>query len=275
MTAAIECHSVGVTLGGTNVLRDVDLSVGRGEWVGLIGPNGAGKTSLLRAIAGSIHAAGTITLLGDDAAGLQRREVARRLALVPQAPELPPGMKVIDYVLLGRTPYLSYLGTEGRDDLDVVAEALEALDLLGFADRNVVTLSGGEAQRAVLARALAQQAPILLLDEPTAALDVGRQQDALELVEHLRRERGLSVLSALHDLTLAGQFPDRLKLLDCGSIATSGTAREVLRPDIIREHFGAEVRVVEEGDGVLVVPVRKRGREDPLATGAEASSPSR
>lgn len=275
MTSAIECRSVSLTLGGTHVLSDVDLSVGPGEWVGLIGPNGAGKTSLLGAIAGSVPASGRVSLFGEDATALHRREVARRLALVPQTPQLPPGMRVIDYVLLGRTPYVGYLGTERRNDLAVVAEALEALDLLGFADRNLVTLSGGEAQRAVLARALAQQAPILLLDEPTAALDVGRQQDALELVEQLRRDRGLSVLSALHDLTLAGQYPDRLKLLDRGSIAASGRAREVLRPDVIREHFGAEVRVVEEGDGVLVVPVRKRGRGDPLVAGAEASSPSR
>lgn len=275
MTAAIECRSVSVALGGMDVLREVDLSVGPGEWVGLIGPNGAGKTTLLKAIAGSVPASGTIALLGDDAAHLQRREVARRLALVPQTPELPPGMKVIDYVLLGRTPYVGYLGAEGREDLAVVAEALDAMDLLGFADRNVVTLSGGEAQRAVLARALAQQAPLLLLDEPTAALDVGRQQEALDVVEDLRRERGLSVLSALHDLTLAGQYPDRLELLDRGAIASSGTAGEVLRPDIIREHFGAEVRVVDEGDGVLVVPVRKRRGRGPLPAGADAGIANR
>ena len=272
MTAAIECRSVSLTLGETDVLRGIDLSVGPGEWVGLIGPNGAGKPSLLRAIAGSVPASGTVTLFGDDAGALHRREVAQRLALVPQTPELPEGMKVIDYVLLGRTPYVGYLGTERRDDLAIVAEALEALDLLGFADRDLTTLSGGEAQRAVLARALAQQAPILLLDEPTAALDVGRQQDALELVEQLRRDRGLSVLSALHDLTLAGQYPDRLKLLNRGSIAAAGSARDVLRPDLIREHYGADVRVVDDGDGVLVVPIRSSMRREPQSVDAAGGS---
>ena len=272
MTAAIECRSVSLTLGETDVLQGIDLSVGPGEWVGLIGPNGAGKTSLLRAIAGSVPASGTVTLFGDDAGALHRREVAQRLALVPQTPELPEGMKVIDYVLLGRTPYVGYLGTERRDDLAIVAEALKALDLLGFADRDLATLSGGEAQRAVLARALAQQAPILLLDEPTAALDVGRQQDALELVEQLRRDRGLSVLSALHDLTLAGQYSDRLELLNRGSIAAAGSARDVLRPDLIREHYGADVRVVDDGDGVLVVPIRSPMRREPQSVDAAGGS---
>jgi iron complex transport system ATP-binding protein len=148
------------------------------------------------------------------------------------------------------------LGAESSNDLSIVADALEALDLLSFADRDVVTLSGGEAQRVVLARALTQQASILLLDEPTASLDVGRQQSVLELVDHLRRDRGLTVLSALHDLTLAGQFADRLVLLDRGLVVAEGSPQAVLRPDTIRQLFGAEVRVLDEGDGVVVVPVR-------------------
>ena len=236
----------------------LQAAVDEGEWVTLIGPNGAGKTTALRAIAGLVEHDGFVRLFGDEAAALSRKELARRVAMVPQVPLVPAGISVRDYVLLGRTPYISYFGSERRRDHDAVDAAVEQLDLQALALRRVDTLSGGERQRATLARALAQDAPILLLDEPTAALDVGRQQQVLELVDRLRTTRGLTVLSTMHDLTLAGQYADRLLLLDGGRLVASGSADDVLTRALITEHYGAEVEVVDApGSGFVVVPVRR------------------
>jgi iron complex transport system ATP-binding protein len=166
-------------------------------------------------------------------------------------------MSVADYALMGRTPYISYLGTESHTDIEVVHDVLSRLELVDLADRSLGSLSGGELQRAVLARALSQEAPILLLDEPTSALDVGHMQQVLELVDTLRRERELTVVSAMHDLTLAGQFAESLVLLDEGRTVASGSAREVLTEAIITKHYGASVKVVVDSEGgVVVVPTR-------------------
>ncbi len=250
----IELERVSVTLGGARVVESVSAIVDRGEWVTLLGPNGAGKSTLLRAIAGLVRAEGTIRVDGATLRELDRRGLARRVAVVPQSPQLPAALSVEDYVLLGRTPYLSYLGKESHDDRAAARRALARLDLQRFAGRGLGSLSGGERQRAVLARALAQEAPVLLLDEPTTALDAGRQQDVLELVDELRLESGLTVLSAMHDLTLAGQYAQRLLLLDGGRVVASGGPDEVLTEALVAEHYGASVRVL---DGA-VVPVRRR-----------------
>jgi cobalamin transport system ATP-binding protein len=254
---ALALRDLSVELGGSRILDGVSGSVEAGEWVTVIGPNGAGKSTLLRAVAGLITRKGAVEIRGDECAALGRRELARRVALVPQLPELPPSMTVAEYVLLGRTPHLGYLGREGGHDLEIADAALVRLDLVDFATRRLGTLSGGERQRAVLARALAQQAPILLLDEPTNALDVGRGQQALELVDDLRREGGLTVLAAMHDLTLAGQYADRLLLLDRGRIVAAGDVPDVLTDELIGRHYGASVRVLRDENGhVVVVPVR-------------------
>ncbi len=249
---AVALDRVTVELGGRAVVDGVSFGVERGEWVGLIGPNGAGKTTVLRAIAGLVRHRGRITLDGSDLAGLGRREVARRVAVVPQSPAMPAGMTVREYVLLGRTPHVSYVGREGRHDHAAAEQAIRRLDLIELAERPLATLSGGERQRAVLARALAQEASLLLLDEPTSALDAGRQQEALELIDRLRLDAGLTVIAAMHDLTLAGQYAPRLLLMSAGRIVAHGAAPEVLTEPLIGEHYGARVRVV---DGA-VIPVR-------------------
>jgi iron complex transport system ATP-binding protein len=255
---ALAVDGVSVSLGGARVLDALSCQVEPGEWVALIGPNGAGKTTALRAVAGLVPFDGRIRVLDHDAGTVARKQLARTVALVPQVPLIPGHITVREYVLLGRTPHLGYFGTERRVDQHAVDGALEQLDLVPFARRRLDTLSGGERQRATLARALAQDAPLLLLDEPTAALDMGRQQQVLEIVDRLRASRGLTVVSTMHDLTLAGQYADRLLLLDGGRLVAAGAADEVLTRALITEHYGADVEVVDApGSGFVVVPVRR------------------
>jgi iron complex transport system ATP-binding protein len=252
----IAVRGLTVRLDGTLIVDGVDLEVAAGEWVTVIGPNGAGKSTLLRAVGGLVPYAGEVQLGADQLAALKRRERARRIATVAQNPVIPPGMRVVDYVLLGRTPYIAPLGRESESDLSAVDEVLDLLDLTRFAERKLDTLSGGERQRAFLARALAQGAPILLLDEPTSALDIGHQQEVLELVDRLRADRGLTVLATMHDLSTAGQYADRLVLLAEGRVVAAGAPREVLTVDLLAAHYRVRVKVIDGDQGPLVVPTR-------------------
>jgi iron complex transport system ATP-binding protein len=243
---------------GRPVVRDVTVDVPAGSWLAVIGPNGAGKSTLLKAVAGLVHRAGEVLVDGRSVAALGHRERARVIGYAPQTPSLPEGLTVTDYVLLGRTPHLGPLGREGRSDLRLVADALRRLDLAALADRPLRTLSGGERQRAVLARVLAQQAGVLLLDEPTTGLDIGHAQSLLELVDRLRRADGTTVVSTLHDLTLAAQYPDRVLLLDNGEVAAVGTPAEVLTAERLSRHYAASVTVLTDADGSPVVAPRRR-----------------
>lgn len=242
--------------GGVPVVDGVSLEVAAGGWLAVIGPNGAGKSTLLKAIAGLLPYQGTVTF-DPPPAGRTRRDLARLLAYVAQQPTLPPDVSVREYVLLGRTPYLGYLGTPGRGDREVADAALARLELDGLAGRRLGTLSGGERQRVALARALAQEPRVLLLDEPTSALDLGHQQLVLESVDRLRREDGLTVVSTLHDLTAAAQYAERLVLLDRGRVAAAGTPREVLTAERIERVYRAHVSVNSDTFGRPVpVPLR-------------------
>ena len=249
---------VSVELGGATVLHPIDLDVAAGSWLGIVGPNGAGKSTLLRALAGTVPHGGAITLGEQRTVGLGPRQRARMLAVAPQQPTMPGGASVSDYVLLGRTAHIPFLGSESTHDLVVLAEVLALLDLTDLADREVATLSGGERQRAVIARALAQEAPVLLLDEPTTALDIGHQQEVLSLVDDLRHRRGLTVVSAMHDLTLAAQHADGFVMLDKGRVVARGTAHEVFTPELVARVFGATVSVLDDGGDLVIVPRRPR-----------------
>jgi len=260
---SVDIRGVGVTIDGAMLLDQIDLQVETGEWVSLIGPNGAGKSTLLRVVVGALaDHQGTVVLDGHPVNGMHPRSRARLVAMVPQRPVIPLEMTVFDYVLLGRTPYLGPLASESRHDLTVVEESIARFDLAGFGQRRLGTLSGGELQRAVLGRALAQQAPVLLLDEPTAALDLGHHQVVLELVEEMRRRDGVTVLSAVHDLTAASQFCDRLVLMSQGAIVAQGPPSQVINEAVINQFFNARVHVMTGPDGnPVVVPRRVRDME--------------
>ena len=261
--AWMELAGVAVTRGGRQILAPLDLRLDHGMWLGIVGPNGAGKSTLLRAIAGLVPHDGTVRVDGHDLARLRGARRARQVAVVPQHPTIPEGTAVREYVLLGRTPHVGWLGREGPADHAVVDAVLTRLDLVDLADRDIASLSGGERQRAVIGRTLAQEAPLLLLDEPTTALDIGHQQQVLELVDELRHERGLTVISAMHDLTLAAQHADRFLLLERGDVVATGPAAEVFEPDTLKRVFGATISVVRDGDDLVVIPRRSRPRRPP------------
>jgi iron complex transport system ATP-binding protein len=254
----VECVGVGVERGGVRVVSDVDLTVRAGEWVAVVGPNGAGKTSLMHAMAGLIPATGHLRVGGFDPAHAPRRRMARVAALMPQRPVVPEGISVRELVALGRTPHLRRFGTETAADRDAVERTLARLELSELADRPALAVSGGELQRVVLGRALAQEPQVLLLDEPTSALDIGHQQSVLDLVGAMRLQDELTIVAAMHDLTLAGQYGRRVVLLHQGRVVADATPAEVLQPDRLAEVYGARVEVLHREDGPAVLPVRGR-----------------
>ncbi len=240
----LEIHGLTLSYGERVALRDVSLSLARGELLGVVGPNASGKSSLIRAITGVVRPQrGEIWLDGSPVRELSQREVALRAAVVPQNPYLPEAFTALEVVLMGRTPHLGLLQSEGRADWAAVRRALEQADALELADRRIGELSGGERQRVVVARALAQETPLLLLDEPTAHLDVGHQAAVLELMQRLCRSEGKVVLAVVHDLTLAGQYCDRLAVLSEGRLVAQGPPQEVLSPEMLACVYGTQVWV--------------------------------
>jgi iron complex transport system ATP-binding protein len=246
-----------VDYGPRRVLHDVSLAVQSGEVVALIGPNGAGKSTLIRAVSGVIpRRAGRIRTNGDDFAALNSMQRARYVAVVPQAVAMPPAYSVWETVLLGRTPHLGFLGKPSQADEQLAREALVRVSALHLAQRRVGELSGGEGQRVLLARGLCQSTPILLLDEPTAHLDLQYQVGFLELVRELAHRDSLAVLIALHDLNLAARYADRVALMVAGRIEAVGTAAQVLTAERISQAYCLPVDVVEHPmtGGPLVLP---------------------
>lgn len=259
-TVMVSCRQLSAERGGVEVLHEVDLSVTAGSWVSLVGPNGSGKTTLLHALAGLVPATGRLEVASIVPGHAGRRAMARAVALMPQRPVVPEGVTVKELIHLGRTPHIPRFGSETARDREVVERVVERLELEEFTTRIATELSGGELQRVVLARALAQQPQVLLLDEPTSALDIGHQQQVLELVDSMRTEGELTVLAAMHDLTSAAQYGERLVLLDHGRIVADGTPESVLTAERIASVYGAKVEVLDRPAGRAVLPLRSDGK---------------
>jgi iron complex transport system ATP-binding protein len=224
----IEAAGFGYT--GKTVLSEVAFSVQEGEFVCVIGPNGAGKSTLIKSILGILPAhAGTVRILGTLLENWGRRDLARHLALVPQDTELPPVFTVREAVEMGRTPHLGFLGSSTANDRAIVEQALRHMDLIALSESRVGEISGGERQRVFLARALAQNPRLLLLDEPTAHMDIHRQIEAAEILREYTRREGTAAIAVFHDLNLAAGFCDRIILIGNGTVFTRGTPGEVFR----------------------------------------------
>ncbi|BDG59106.1 heme ABC transporter ATP-binding protein [Caldinitratiruptor microaerophilus] len=243
--AHIQVLGVSCAYGAHPVLAGVTLQVRRGEFAGIVGPNGSGKTTLLRAIARVLApTAGSVLVDGRDVARLGARALAREIGAVAQDTAVPFDFTVEEIVQMGRLPHLGPLQAEGPRDRQAVERALALTRTDALRDRPVTGLSGGERQRVLLARALAQEPRILLLDEPTAHLDVGHQVEVMDLIWRLNRTAGVTVLAVLHDLNLAAQYCDRLFLLSGGRLLAAGTPAEVLTETWIRTAYGAHTVIV-------------------------------
>jgi iron complex transport system ATP-binding protein len=245
-----------------DVLRDVSVSVLPGEILVLLGPNGSGKSTLLAVMGGEIAPrSGRVLLEGADARGVSRRRFARRVARLPQEPACPEGLSVAALVACGRHPHRGLFAPHSPADRTAISRALAAMGLSDLAHRKVERLSGGERRRAWLAMVLAQEAEILLLDEPTAALDMGHQWEVLDVLARISRERAVAVVAALHDLEQAAAIAHRVAVMHRGRVYDAGPPERCLREDTIRDVYGVDVRTVEE-DGDL--RVRVRGPADPI-----------
>ena len=237
MTTAIQVKNLKLELNNVSILSDVSFSIAPGEYVSIIGPNGAGKTSLLRCLLGMYPHSGTAQINGRESTAYESRELAQTISYVPQTHDIEFPLSVYDFVMMGRYPYLKPLSGESRRDLKAVENALEITETGSFRKRTLRTLSGGERQKVYIAAALAQETPIILLDEPGTFLDYRHQTDVMKLLKRINTERDVTILAVNHDLNSAAQWSDRLIGLKDGKVFCSGTPDEILQPDPLAALF--------------------------------------
>ena len=243
------------------VIKGVSFSVKKAEFIGIIGPNGGGKTTLLKTLSHIIKPSkGSVFLEEENIHSLSAFSLAKKLAMVSQGLVSIFSFTVKEIVLMGRSPYIGFLGHEKKEDIEKVNHALERTGLMALKERPIDELSAGERQRVLIARALAQEPKLLLLDEPTAHLDIGYQTDILDLIKSLQQDNGLTILCVLHDLNLASQYCDKLLLLDKGRIAGFDTPKNILKYDILEKTFNATCIVDENllAGKPVVVPFSRR-----------------
>lgn len=265
----LSAQNLSVSLSGTPILKKINFSIEKGSWTGILGPNGSGKTTLLRTLAGLISFDGSVYLDGKPLSSWSARSIARRLAFVRQSHSMQFDFRVEELVLLGRSPHKSLLSAYDLTDEKMTREALDLVDLRGFAARRYASLSGGEQQRVFLAQALVQRADVLLLDEPTTFLDVHHQ---FEFMHHVRTmvENGKTVIGAFHDLEMAARYSDQLVILADGRVAAHGPPHKVLTSKLLADVFRMEAVVDCDPDGsIRIFYARPLGQ--PSATNQKAS----
>jgi len=258
MSQILDIRNISLNFRDKSILSNISFEVSTGEFFVIIGPNGAGKTSLLKIVSGLQKAPqGSVTIKGMNITRYTRRNLSQILAIVPQHIEVGFPFTVADTVIMGRSPHLGILGMEGKNDFDIAEEAMEFTEVSRLADRKLFQLSGGELQRVIIARAICQQPEIILLDEPTTALDPSHQLKIMDLMERFRRQHNTTIIMVSHDLNLASMYGDRLMLLKEGRVIKTGDPKEVLNKSLLEESYGCRMMVDESplGHVARVTPI--------------------
>ena len=258
MNHILDTNSISLIFNDKSILSNISFQVSAGEFFVIIGPNGAGKTSLLKILSGLQKAQqGTVTIKGENINGYKRRNLSQILAIVPQQIEVGFPFTVADTVIMGRTPHLGILGMESKKDFDIAEEAMNFTEVSHLKDRKLFQLSGGELQRVIIARAICQQPEIILLDEPTTALDPSHQLKIMDLMERFRKQYNTTIIMVSHDLNLASMYGDRLLLLKEGRVIKTGDPKTVLNKSLLEESYGCRMMVDENplGQVARVTPI--------------------